>query len=309
MSYYYFADLSHHKGDLDIQVLANAGHRLVITKASDNYNLPDRNGRYEWNPQRHTDSRFVQNYVGARKAGLAAGAYHFCRWDRPLGVGRDGIIEANLQYFQEAIEAMRPDYQNIKTVILDMEQPGTQLQAAGLGKAAVSGMAVDMVRLFGEHYENLILYSGSWWSNEWLLPETTKWMAERMMVWEPEYTIRDGSITPPDPNYKPSVPVGFSNEYAVKWNDVGKMFAWQFTDKGNFYGSDNIDTNQYMMPKDEVFKLFGTDGAVDPPDPPPPTPGVDPNEILADLNALGGLNKDMGNTIQSLITKYEQYLT
>ena len=145
MELYQFADVSHHKGDLDISKFAAMGHRILISKASDNYHLPDINGQYDFSAERHYDARFVQNFVNTRENGLIAGAYHFCRWDRPLPISnRTAIVEANLAYFQDAINRLPQQYQGeVDTAILDMEQSGTQLTAAGLNRDIVSGMARD----------------------------------------------------------------------------------------------------------------------------------------------------------------------
>jgi len=287
MALYQFPDISHHKGDLDIQIFANAGHRLVISKASDNYHLPDRNGRYDFSAERHYDSRFVQNFTNTRAAGLIAGAYHFCRFDRPLPVSnRTAIVQANLDYFQIAIGMLPPENQSeVVTVVMDMEQSATQLTAAGLNRTVISGMAKDMVTLFLEHYENVILYSGSWWTNEWLTQATTEWMAERISVWEPEYVTIENNL-PLNQAYQPSVPKGFSNQYALKANDiVGKLFAWQYTATGRFPTiNSNIDLNLTALPKEELFLLFQQDGSVDPP--PPPTTGAELTEILEKLASL-----------------------
>lgn len=287
MALYQFSDISHHKGDLDIQIFANAGHRLVVSKASDNYHLPDQDGKYDFAAERHYDSRFVQNFTNTRAAGLVAGAYHFCRFDRPLPLGnRAAIVQANLDYFQYAVKLLPTDLQQeVVTVVLDMEQSATQLKAAGLTRTSVSGMAKDMVALFLEHYEKVILYSGSWWTDEWLTKEATEWMAQRVGVWEPEYVPVEDNM-PLQPNYQPSVPKGFSNTYALTANDlVGKLFAWQYTAGGRFPGvSSNIDMNLTALPKEELFTLFHQDGAVDPP-PPPPT-GVDLTGVLEGITSL-----------------------
>jgi GH25 family lysozyme M1 (1,4-beta-N-acetylmuramidase) len=289
MALYQFADISHHKGDLDIQTFANAGHRIVISKASDNYHLPDRNGRYDFAAERHYDSRFVQNFVNTRAAGLVAGAYHFCRFDRPQPIGnRAAIVQANLDYFQIAVNMLPAEHQSeVVTAILDMEQSGSQLQAAGLNRSVISDMAKDIVTLFLENYEQVILYSGSWWTDEWLTRDTTEWMAERVGVWEPEYVTIDDN-NPLNPNYEPSVPKGFSNQYALQANDiVGKLFAWQYTAKGRFPNiSSNIDLNLTSLPKEELFALFHQDGAVDPPPTPPPATGEELSEMLEGLASL-----------------------
>ncbi len=299
MALYQFPDISHHKGDLDIQTFANAGHRMVIIKASDNYHMPDRDGRYDFSANRHFDSRFVQNFVNTRAAGLVAGAYHFVRFDRPLPVdNRDAIVQANLEYFQTAVNLLPAEYQTeVVTAILDIEQSASQLQAAGLNRSIVSRMAKDIVTLFLENYESVILYSGSWWTNEWLTTETTEWMAERMGVWEPEYVSIDNN-SPINPSYKPSVPRGFSNEYALTAGDVtGKLFAWQYTATGRFPGiPTNIDLNLTSLPKEELFTFFHQDGSVDPPEPPT-------GEELGDLlDGLASLDTNIAN-IEQLVAE------
>ena len=290
MELYQFADVSHHKGDLDISKFAAMGHRILISKASDNYHLPDINGRYDFSANRHYDARFVQNFVNARENGLIAGAYHFCRWDRPLPLSnRTAIVEANLANFQDAISRLPQEYQDeVDTAILDMEQSASQLNAAGLNQNTVSAMAKDMVELFMENFERVILYSGSWWTDVWLTTATTEWMAERMGVWEPEYLTLVNNY-PWNRNHKPSLPKGFLNEYALTAdNYIGKMFAWQYTDRGRVDGVDsNIDLNLTAMIKEELFKLFHQDGAVDPPPPPPPPGGgEEPTEILGAIADL-----------------------
>lgn len=259
MTLYQFADVSHHEGVIDIQVLANQGHNLLICKASDNYHLPDIHGSYDFAAERHTDSRFVQNFSGARANGLAAGAYHFCRFDRPLPLAkRSAIIEANLAYYQTAIRQIPEQHQNeIKTAILDMEQSPKQLRAAGLNRATVSEMAKEMVTLFLEQYRQVILYSGSWWTNEWLTRETTEWMAERIGVWEPEYVPLTGNM-PRNTTYQPSLPKGFANSYATRAADLtGQLFAWQYTAKGRLPGiSADIDLNLTALNQSELARLF-----------------------------------------------------
>jgi GH25 family lysozyme M1 (1,4-beta-N-acetylmuramidase) len=222
---------------------------------------------------------------------MVAGAYHFCRFDRPLPLSdRTGIVQANLDYFQHAISLLPEQYQEeVDTAILDMEQSASQLEAAGLGRNSISAMAKDMVTLFLEHFSNVILYSGSWWTDEWLTIEATEWMAERVSVWEPEYVWLLGN-DPWNKNYSPSVPKGFSNQYATSADDMtGKMFAWQYTNKGRIDGIySNIDLNMTALKKEELYTLFHQDGAVDPPPPPPPPNGggATDDEILAAIQEL-----------------------
>lgn len=288
MTFYHFADISHFQGAVDVQVFARAGYSLAIIKASDNYHMPDANGRYDFAAQRHTDAYFTGNFVRTRAASLVAGAYHFCRFDRPLPLSRrTAIVQANLENFQNAVGQLPAEHRaSIHTAILDMEQSAVQLHLAGLTPVIVSGMAKDLVTLFLEHYARVILYSGSWWTDQWLTSETTEWMAERVGVWEPEYVSINGN-RPGNPAYQPSVPAGFSNQYALSAADyLGKLFAWQFTNKARFTGMDGaIDLNQTRLPKEELFRLFHQP-AGDWPSPEPSGAGEAQGELLGAVAAL-----------------------
>jgi GH25 family lysozyme M1 (1,4-beta-N-acetylmuramidase) len=289
MPLYQFADISHHKGEVDIQKFAELGHRIVISKASDNYHLPDKDGNFDIPAERHYDARFVDNFVHTREAGLVAGAYHFCRFDRPRPISdRQAIVQANLDYFQYAVSLLPTAYQEeVDTAILDMEQSATQLEAAGLRRNTISDMAKDMVTLFMENYSQVILYSGSWWTNEFLTREVTEWMAEQISVWEPEYVRLVGN-DPYNLDYQPSVPYGFSNEYATSADDInGKLFAWQYTNKGRIDGLyPSIDLNLTALKKEDLYLLFHQDGTVDPPEPPPGNGEVSNEELLEAIAKL-----------------------
>ena len=76
MNNFIFPDVSHHKQDLDMQKFAAIGARLVISKASDSYHMPDKNGQYDFAADRHFDAYFVQNFQRTRATGLYAAHYH-----------------------------------------------------------------------------------------------------------------------------------------------------------------------------------------------------------------------------------------
>ena len=61
-------DVSHHQGEIDWPLLAAQNIRFVYMKATEG-------GDFQ-------DPRFVRNWVEARKAGLAVGAYHFFRSEK-----------------------------------------------------------------------------------------------------------------------------------------------------------------------------------------------------------------------------------
>lgn len=60
-------DLSAHNGAPDFDSIAAAGYTFVYLKASEGLT--------------HRDPAFLRNYLAARRAGLAVGAYHFFRFD------------------------------------------------------------------------------------------------------------------------------------------------------------------------------------------------------------------------------------
>lgn len=304
---YPFVDLSHHKGQVDHQAFANAGHRLGISKASDNYHLPRIDGKYDIPAEIHTDAYFAINFMGFRQVGLATAGYHFARFDRPLGASRAKIVEMNLQYYLDALDTLPPEEREKITMgILDMEQDASQLYAAGFKPKGpnINAMALHMVSIFSSEFQRLMFYSGSWWANEWLSTATLEKIAELSMCWEPEYislalSQDKQNVSLFRQNYVPSLPTGFVQEWMTKADDPnGKLFAWQFSVGGRFPGSEsNLDLNVTEMDKEEIFKLFGTDGAVDPPEP-PPTGGLEPiveqldrieANTVTTINMIGGL--------------------
>ncbi len=62
-------DVSHHNGAIDWSQVAASGVRFAWLKASEGGDV--------------VDARFSENFAGARRAGLAAGAYHFFTFCRP----------------------------------------------------------------------------------------------------------------------------------------------------------------------------------------------------------------------------------
>jgi lysozyme len=62
-------DISRWQGDIDWRSVKAAGTRFVFIKSTEGGD--------------HIDPRFLQNWNGARAAGIPAGAYHFVYWCRP----------------------------------------------------------------------------------------------------------------------------------------------------------------------------------------------------------------------------------
>jgi lysozyme len=62
-------DVSYWQGDIDWQKVREAGVRFTFIKATEGGD--------------HLDPKFIENWHGARRAGIARGAYHFIYWCRP----------------------------------------------------------------------------------------------------------------------------------------------------------------------------------------------------------------------------------
>ncbi len=71
-------DVSHYQGTIDWQVLASQNLTFAFIKATEGSGLQD--------------ECFLQNWEGARAAGLAAGAYHFFSFDSPGETQADNFI-------------------------------------------------------------------------------------------------------------------------------------------------------------------------------------------------------------------------
>lgn len=61
-------DVSHHQGEIDWQALKASGVKFAWIKATEGGD--------------HLDTRFVENWNGAKAAGIPRGAYHFVHWCR-----------------------------------------------------------------------------------------------------------------------------------------------------------------------------------------------------------------------------------
>lgn len=321
---YQFADLSHWESGLPGQALADIGHRIAVRKASDNYNMPDKDGKYYWNPERHYDAWFLDGVRSDLEAGLAWVGFHFARYDRPLPLaGEAAIVQANFDNYMDSLQMLvnegivtQEQLDSVICACFDSEQSASQLQAAGRSRAKVSSMTKDMIGLYLERFPNLIFYSGSWWTDQWIDDSTMEWIAERTTCWEPQYV----SIKGAEGNYWPdptggvdwyienhfTIPHGFQKEFATSADDAkGKIFAWQYTDAARVPGySVGVDFNLTAMSKGELFKFTGTDGSVDPPNPDPdPDPGDCSQAVLdGQLAILDGIIQslqDMRNEMQA----------
>ena len=78
-------DVSHYQGSIDWNVLKDQGMEFSYIKATEGSG--------------HTDGRFLENWDGARDAGIRAGAYHFFSFDSPA--------KNQLEHFINTVPAYR----------------------------------------------------------------------------------------------------------------------------------------------------------------------------------------------------------
>ncbi|MES2639086.1 MAG: GH25 family lysozyme [Myxococcota bacterium] len=114
-------DVSHHQGAIDWARVDAAAWRFVWIKATEGG---------DWR-----DSRFAENWVGARAAGLAPGAYHFYTFCRPAAEQAANFL------------AVTPDEPNTLPPVVDVEFGGNcaarPTREALLAELAVYADAVE----------------------------------------------------------------------------------------------------------------------------------------------------------------------
>ena len=195
-------DVSLWNGNVNFVKMAAAGANFVFCKAS----------------QQITDIRFVENWKGARDAGLLRGAYHYLDWRK------SEMVQAQL-----FVSLLKSDPGELPPV-LDLEMNPAPY---GLTAALVSGKAWNfMTFVERELGRTPMLYSGypywnSWGSNNISWTHFPFWLA----WYEPEWYIRFR---------------GKGTGAPLPWKNWA---FWQYKVGGNgpYYGSSglNIDMNVF----------------------------------------------------------------
>lgn len=124
-------DVSAHNGIIDFRAVASDGISFVFIKASEGGDF--------------RDEKFAANYLGAKRAGLKTGVYHFFRFDR------DGVEQAiNLL---GALEGRKPEL----GLVIDVETHGNP---EGIPPSVVADRLGAMV-----DYLNMLGYRVSFYTN------------------------------------------------------------------------------------------------------------------------------------------------
>lgn len=136
-------DVSHHQGDIDWQKLReDTCVKFVYIKATEGAEI--------------VDGSYLDNVVGARRAGIPVGSYHY--------LTSGSTVEEQFENFYSVVNRHHQDI----VPVVDVEEEGVR----GWTKAEVRMNLLKMLRLIEEHYHcTPIIYSYSHFYNLTLAPE------------------------------------------------------------------------------------------------------------------------------------------
>ena len=119
-------DVSKYQKRIDWASVASAGKRFAYIKATEGGD--------------HVDERFLENWVGAQRAGLQRGAYHFMFWCRPA--------EDQANWFKQVV----PRDATALPPVLDLEwNPDSKKCPRGVSRAKALAMIHVMLREMEAH--------------------------------------------------------------------------------------------------------------------------------------------------------------
>ena len=254
-----FPDYSHWEGRVDPSIFSAVKPLFLSIKSSDNYVLPDKDGKYTWGKPyddlNHEDSRYRENFDLGRDAGMLVQSWHFVRFDRPQA-SMSTIVQRNLDYFKGATEGrvLKGD-----VPVLDIEQKDSQIKAANLKPLDVAKMAKDMVVLFEEEYERkVIIYTMQYFANTYLMlgSDLTEFFASRALWVASQKTINHSTYELRYPWQTPAMPRG--------WEEY---WAWQYTWNATF-DNRSFDLNFIDATREDIALLLPSQESAVPPQPP-----------------------------------------
>lgn len=210
-------DVSVWQGAIDWNRVASSGVEFAFIRVSDGIHS--------------RDSRFTQNWSGARSAGVLRGAYQFFR------AGQDVSAQANIM-----IEALRADPGELAPVI-DVEAASIQ----GRTSSQVVSEVLQWIQLVGSATGTTpIIYTGSF------VTGSSSTMYSPYPLWLAAY-FNDYS-----PSHCPRV-----NENWDRWT------FWQYSDRGRVPGiAGNVDMDLFNGSTEDLMAFAGGHAPMPPPPPP-----------------------------------------
>lgn len=226
------------------------------------------------------DSKFIQNYDGARASGKRVGAYHFFRANV-----NTGLQEAN---FFEALGGRVPDF-----AVLDVESQD------GASVVNLRNRVYWSLRFMEKLDVPVVIYTANWfWSSpigDRVMPkdppsglglEDPQIRASGWRLWVADYGANDGTL-PPNPAV---LPRGWRDDSAVSGEGphfLGQTIR-QYTSRGSVPGiAGNVDLNTMG---DDFFDV------IDGEEPPIPPPSSDHEERIEELELQVANIKEWGES-------------
>jgi lysozyme len=221
----------------------------------------------------YADQTFDDNWIGAKKAGLLRGAYHFFR--------------ANVDAKKQATKFI--DY--VKTMndngelppVLDLETHDGQSKARIISRAKT--WLDEVEKAFGK---KPIIYSGQYFLQDYFSEAgggPPSW-AKDYPLWLAQYPFNyvDGSS-------KPFLPRGW-----FKWT------FWQYSDKGRINGINaNVDLNVFNGTLEDLYKLAGAKIDTD-------TPQTPKKHTVVAGDSFESIANKYGVTVRELVNANPQLL-
>jgi lysozyme len=252
-------DVSYWNAGIDWPKVRATGQRFMFTKATE--------GDF------YADQTFDDNWIGAKKAGLLRGAYHFFR--------------ANVDAKKQATKFI--DY--VKTMndngelppVLDLETHDGQSKARIISRAKT--WLDEVEKAFGK---KPIIYSGQYFLQDYFSEAgggPPSW-AKDYPLWLAQYPFNyvDGSS-------KPFLPRGW-----FKWT------FWQYSDKGRINGINaNVDLNVFNGTLEDLYKLAGAKIDTD-------TPQTPKKHTVVAGDSFESIANKYGVTVRELVNANPQLL-
>lgn len=211
-------DVSHHQGDIDWQRVKRAGYWGVIMRAA------------RTDSGVIIDSRFEENYAGAKAVGLNVGAY-FASYDSCIGAAKQSAAAAAKLLKGKQFELpVFYDFEFFSTAQKDLS----------------ASECYEMVRQFCKTMENNGFFVGVYSSNSYLYSHLRfKELVKEFVVWVADWREN------------------------ADYETVRKCCCWQYTSKGTVDGiNGNVDLNYWYREdipttiKEMGFNGFAKPGAL-----------------------------------------------
>lgn len=249
-------DVSQYQGDIDWHQVADAGVVAAAIRCTV--------GNY------YTDSKFLQNWEGAKDAGLHVSAYHV--------ITPEYSAASQIDRFQNAMQDREPDW----PLILDVELNRNQDTATIV---RVVKACLDLAESWVSRKP--VIYTAKWWWNQHMV------VNDAFPDWTGDYALWLAQY-PYDPTPPPNLPEEI-NPTAIPggWGQ-NDWLIWQWTSRGVLEGiSSRVDIDAFNGTEEEFLQWAS--GAM----PPPPVPGATQVRVLVPvLNIRSGPGtqyQDVGN--------------